>query len=145
VLSGWARSRLSVQVGVWLRQRLMLGVLRSRPSPGEGAGRLLARVLESEALQSQALAAVFASASGGLELTLAAVLLASTAGGGLSVVALLAWIVLIGVLLRRRHRAYLAWTAIRVALTQDLVERVVGHRTRKVQESRQVQFREDDQ
>jgi len=144
LLSSWARARLSVQVGVWLRQRLMLGVLRSRPSAEEGAGRLLARVIESEALQSQALAGAFSTITAAFELVMALVLLLSSSGGALSATSLLMSLGLIILLLHRRHRAQERWTALRLSLTHDLVERVVGHRTQKVQDSRNTRLREDD-
>lgn len=135
LFSSWARARLSVQIGVWLRQRLMLGVLRSRPSPGEGSGRLLARVLESEALQSQALAGAFSTVTAGFEVVVALALLLTSSGGALSGVGLLGWLGVLMLLLRRRHQAHEAWTRQRLSLTHDLVERVVGHRTRKIQAS----------
>jgi ATP-binding cassette subfamily B protein len=139
LLATWAQGRLSIGVGSLLKQRLLHGVMRLEPDEirHQGAGQFLGRVIESEAVESMALSAGFQGLIAFLEIVLAVSVLALGAGGALHVVLLLVWVAVTGSLgwryfLRRRR-----WTEARVAMTNDLVERMVGHRTRIAQELRE--------
>ncbi|MFN7147520.1 MAG: ABC transporter ATP-binding protein, partial [Myxococcota bacterium] len=130
-----AEGRLALDVGALLKQRLLVGALRLRPEEvrHQGMGQLLGRVLESEAVESAATGGAFFAGFALLELVLAAVVLALGAGGVGHAVLLGAWIV--GTLLAawgyaRRRRG---WSDVRLALTDDLVAAIVGHRTRLAQ------------
>lgn len=131
----WARVRLAVGVGVLLKKRLLLGALRIDPDVmrSRGVGALMGQVFESDALEAMALGTAFGAVMAVLELGLAAGVLAAGAGGVAHVGALGVFAVLVvgvGVVhYRRQARA----TVSRLALTEDLVERMVGQRTRLVQ------------
>jgi ATP-binding cassette subfamily B protein len=94
-------------------------------------------VLESDVVAALALTGGFLGLTAVLELGLAAVVLGAGAGSGLHVVLLLGTVLgtglLAGVYVRRRRQ----WTEERLGLTDDLVERMVGHRTRLAQQVRQ--------
>src|SRR5439155_27323638 len=100
-----------------------------------GAGQLLGRVLEADVVASLALTGGFLGLTALLELVLAAGVLGAGAGGGLPFL-LLGTVLAAGLLavayVRRRRR----WTEERLGLTDDLVERMVGHRTRLAQQAR---------
>jgi ATP-binding cassette subfamily B protein len=69
-----------------------------------------------------------------VELVGAAVVLAFGAGGVMRAVLLMAWIAVVAALAWRYAHALSAWTQSRLRMTHDLVERMVGHRTRLQQE-----------
>ena len=68
LLSSWMAGRLAVDVGQVLRDRLLHGVLGldTEPLRAEGIGRLLGRVIETEALESLALGGGLVAAAGAL-------------------------------------------------------------------------------
>ncbi|HMA09502.1 MAG TPA: ABC transporter ATP-binding protein, partial [Ramlibacter sp.] len=119
-----------------LKSRMLAGALRSdiESVRRQGAGELLGRVLESQALESLALNGGFGVLVALLELLFAATILMTGAGGALHVALLLAWIALTLILSWRYFQRMRTWTLERLRMTHDLVERMVGHRTRLAQE-----------
>lgn len=142
-----AQGLLALQAGARLKQRLLAGVLRLEPDEvrHQGMGQLLGRVVESEAIESLALRGGFLGAVAVVELAVAAFVLALGAGGGAHVLLLLAWSSLAALLAWRTYRRRVAWTETRLAMTHDLVEQMVGHRTRLVQEVRGQRHRAEDE
>jgi len=133
----WTQGRLAIVAGSLLKQRLLAGALRLQPEEirSEGAGQLLGRVIEAEAVGSLAIGGGFMALLAVLELVLAAGVLAFASP--LVAVLLLVWVAFTGglaaIYLRRRS----AWVDRRVGLTHDLIERMVGHRTRLAQQPRE--------
>lgn len=132
----WTGGCLAIEAGTLLRQRLLAGGLRLDPEVirREGVGQLLGRVIESEAVEQLA-------ASGGLpallalvELAAAFVVLALGAGGALQAVLLAGWIAIGAALAARLVRARARWTDRRLDLAHEMVEKMVGHRTRLAQQ-----------
>jgi ATP-binding cassette subfamily B protein len=105
---------------------------------------LLGRVLESQALESLALNGGFGVLVGLLELLFAGSILAAGAGGGLHVLLLVGWVALSLALSWRFYRRLRTWTLERLRMTHDLVERMVGHRTRLAQEQPQRRDHDED-
>jgi ABC-type multidrug transport system fused ATPase/permease subunit len=95
---------------------------------------MLGRVIESEALESLALNSGVVGLVSVIELVMAAAVIALGAGGVAHMLLLLLWTALTLILAWRYFRASRDWTAGRLWMTQDLVERMVGHRTRLAQE-----------
>jgi ATP-binding cassette, subfamily B, bacterial len=128
---------IAVGVGALLKRRLLDGALRLAPEETRtfGVGQLLGRTIESESIEVLALAGGFASVSALLQLIVAGVVIGGTNGGGVQVAQLIAWTLLIlavaWLVLGRRA----AWVDRRLDLTHDLVETMVGYRTRLAQES----------
>ncbi len=147
MLGAWTAGRLSLEGGALLKGRLLAGALLLEPDEirHEGAGRLLSRELESEAMESLAAGGGMQTALAAIELALAAAVLAVGAVG--------AWhLALLGVTLagaayvgRRYWTLRGEWTAQRLGLTHELSERMQGHRTRLVQESLEGWHRGEDQ
>lgn len=133
----WAQQRLALDGTLLLRQRLLYGALRIDPESVRhgGVGYFLDRVLAVESLEALVL-------SGGLNTLLALVQLLSAGvvlylgvGGGLHV-ALLGAFVLYALLAGWfYYRRFQTWDDAHRDLTTDLVERMVGHRTRLMQEA----------
>ena len=147
LLSLAAGGRLSLEFSSSLRRRLLAGTLRLDPDRVrvEGTGGLLGRVLEAETLEQLALGGGLQSVLSVVEIVLAGSVLASAGSQWGGAALLLAFVILAlwltGVNVDRRS----AWTDARLGLTNDLVERMVGHRTTLAQESQAQAAAETDQ
>ena len=139
VATTWLQGRIAISAGGLLKERLLFGALRLEPDEikHQGAGQLLGRVLEAEAMEALALSGGFLALVAGIELVLAAVVLGAGAGGPWQVTPLVAWVALALVLGARYVVASRVWADERLWMTHDLVERMVGHRTRLAQETRE--------
>jgi ATP-binding cassette subfamily B protein len=135
-LSIWWQGVLGVRAGAVLKRRLLDGSLRLRADEvrHQGAGRFLGTVIESEAMESLALAGGIAAALGAVELVLAFAVLAGGAGGWPQALSLAAWLGVVAALVARYRRLRGAWTEARLEMTHGLVERMVGYRTRLAQQ-----------
>ncbi|MBW3669282.1 MAG: ATP-binding cassette domain-containing protein [Actinobacteria bacterium] len=126
---------VAVDVGRRLKQRLLDGVLGLEPDAVRhaGVGSFLGTTLEAEAVETLALSGGHLAVLGVVECVAASVAVAAGARPG-PVLALLASTIAVVVALaalevvRRR-----AWSRRRLAMTHELVERMVGHRTRLAQ------------
>jgi ATP-binding cassette subfamily B protein len=148
LIGGWLQGMLATDAGVLTKQRLLANALRMNTSEirEQGAGRLLSRVIESEALESVTLSGGFAALTAVVELSLAMWVLAHGAGGTLHVWLLVAWLAVASLFGWRYYHRLRRWTRTRLDLTHDLVERMVGHRTRMVQKTvAQIHEDEDEQ
>ena len=136
VAATWLQGTIAIAGGAILKQRLLLGALRMEPDEigQEGAGHLLGRVMESEAVESLALSGGFLALVSLIELLFAAIILGAGAGGPIGVTTLVIWTALVVWLAWRYATGNRPWAAERLRLTHDLVERMIGHRTRAVQE-----------
>ena len=132
-----AQGRFAIGAGSLLKQRLLYGALRLEPEEvrHEGAGQMLGRVIESNAVESLALSGGFLGVVAAIELLAAVVVLGLGAAGGLHVLLLLGWGALAAGVGWRHFRQRRSWTGARLEMTNDLIERMVGHRTRLAQES----------
>lgn len=139
LLVTWLQGAIAVGTGALLKRRLLAGALRLEPEEirHQGAGQLLGRVMESETLESLALSGGFLGLVAGIELVVAAAILVLGAGGWLQALLLVAWSALALFLGRSYLRDRDRWTESRLEMTHDLVERMVGHRTRLAQEGRE--------
>ncbi len=146
MVSVWSRAKLAVGTGALLKRRLLAGALKLRPEEirHQGAGQLLGRVIESEAVETLALNGGFLAVAGLIETLLSAGVVAAGAGGALHVLLLAAWLLVTGELARRFFRRRKTWTRHRLDMTDALVEGLVGHRTRLVQENRELWHQEED-
>ena len=136
MLSMLGAGRVALDVGSLLKRRLLAGALRLRPEEirHQGAGRLLGCVIESEAVESLAI-------NGGLMGVIALVEVAGSAWvlwNGCRPAQFLAlwfgWLALLALAVAWHLRRRREWAWSRLALTHDLVEQMVGHRTRIAQE-----------
>jgi ATP-binding cassette subfamily B protein len=136
LFGGWLNSTFALEAGRLLKARLLSGALRIDPDEvaRQGVGHLLGRVIESQALEALILNGGMTALIGMLELAFAAWLLAIGAGGAWQVASLLTTVCATGWLGWRYFKRLRAWTLMRLDMTHDLIERMVGHRTRLAQE-----------
>ncbi len=146
MLSTWLQGLVAIRLGGLLKQRLLAGALNQDPddSRTQGIGQLLGRVLEADTLETLALNGGFLGLVALIELAFAIVVLSSGAGGWPHALLLGSWLLAIAGLswcyVRRRQ----GWTLARRSMTHDLVERMVGHRTRLAQERRETWHQSED-
>lgn len=131
LVASWAAGRLAIDTGRVLRERLLHGLLAldTESTRAEGIGQLLGRVVETEALESLALGGGLTAAAGVFELGTGAVILALGIAAGWQLPLLAAWLAIAALLAAGVERRLARWTGARIALTHDLVERMVGQRT----------------
>ena len=136
VWEDWLLARITTRGGAVLRRRLFAGSLRLQPDEirHQGIGQFLGRVIDAEAFESFVL-------SGGriglivlAELAVALPILAVGAGGWMHALLLPVWVALTLWVWNRYLRERQGWTGARLGMTHDLVEQMVGHRTRLAQE-----------
>jgi ATP-binding cassette, subfamily B, bacterial len=132
----WLQGTLVLGIGGILKLQLLAGALKLDPDETrhQGIGQHLGRVLESESVEALALSGGFYALAGGFDLVLAVLVLLAIGRGGQIALLLLA-IGILWALGRMYYRRRQQWTATRLEMTHDLVEQMVGHRTRLVQES----------
>ncbi len=144
---GWLQGILSIDLGALVKQRLLAGALKMKIDEvrQQGVGQLLGRVMESQAIDALALNGGFAVLVAVIELSLAAWVLSLGAGGALHVVLLLLWLAITVAVCWRYYQRLRQWTYTRLELTHDLVERMVGHRTRLAQQAPEHRHDDEDQ
>jgi ATP-binding cassette subfamily B protein len=127
----WGAGRLAVHVGGLTRERLLGGILRLSADSvrARGIGSLFGVVLDADALDALArtggptlLADVAQCACGVFILALGAAPVSHA-------ILLALWLGLAALLVRGLYRRVLDWADARLALTEDLVETMVGYRT----------------
>jgi ATP-binding cassette subfamily B protein len=139
--------RLATFGGVLLKQRLLAAVLRS---PTEalregGVGRFLGQILETETLEWFVASGGLTLALGLVDLLFGAALLGLTPSRSVELPLLLLFGGLSLLLYRSYHRRRQRWTLERLALSEQLIESMVGHRTRLVQEPATHLYLREDQ
>ena len=135
--STWSGGLVAIRVGALLKQVLLAGALRLNHDDirHQGAGELLGRVIESDAIESLALNGGMLALAAVLELLGSAVVLSFGVAAISHVCLLLAWSMVTFIAAWRYFNRRSEWTTIRLQMTHGLVERLVGHRTRLAQES----------
>jgi ATP-binding cassette subfamily B protein len=135
LLATWSQGLVTTSAGAWLRRRLLRGALRvpREDLRRKGAGQLFGMAIETGAIESLALSGGVAALFSIAELTLAILVLWS--GGGLLPGLLLGLFVAavlgLGIQYLGHRRT---WTRERLAMTHQLLEAMVGHRTRLAQQ-----------
>lgn len=137
LLITWTQSQFAYGAGAIFKQRLLYGALKLGPDDirHQGMGQFLGRIMESEAVELLAL-------NGGLTVLVALVQLATASwvlmqgGNGWPLIGLLwLWLAIIAGYSWYYYRHSQTWTDSYRRMTNDLVERMVGHRTRLAQET----------
>lgn len=147
LLGGWINATLALDTGRILKQRLMAGALRIGLDKmrHQGAGQLLSRVMESQALDALALNGGLSVLVALVELAASAWVLAIGAGGMLHLGSLCVWLIVTCALGWSYVRRMQSWTFMRLDITHGLIERMVGHRTLLAQEWPNRRDAQDDQ
>lgn len=137
--ASWLLGEHAVRVGLSFKRRLFDGALRFSvdTTRRDGVGGLLGRVNEATAVESLFVAGGLTALSVAADWVVALVLLAHTGFPLASVVLfLLLTLVMLALatdLMQKQQR----WMLARIRMTRDFVERMIGYRTRVVQEPRE--------
>ncbi len=137
LMGTWLQGLFAIDFGGLLKQRLLAGALHMNLDEvrQKGVGQLLGHVIESQALESLALNGGFSVLLAAIELSLAAWVLAWGAGGLWHVLSLVLWIGGTLSVCWFYYQRLQHWTQARIDLTHELIEQMVGHRTRLAQEA----------
>ena len=146
VWTTWKQGELALALARLLKERLLAGALRVDPEEvrHQGAGELLGRVLESDAVESLAIGGGLQAGLAIIELVLAAGVLWMGAGGAAHVFALFMVVLAATSISAAYYRRRVDWSLARLEMTNQLVERVAGHRTRMAQEDPKEWHQEED-
>jgi ATP-binding cassette, subfamily B, bacterial len=141
VLTTWLQGLLAIGLGGLIKRRLLAGAMRLGPEEmrRHGIGSFVGQALEAEAVETLALSGAVAGLLAIIELAVSALLL-----GRVSIV-LFAWCGITLVIAWRFLSRYQRWTDTRMEMTHDLVESMVGHRTRLAQQPRENWHDSEDQ
>jgi ATP-binding cassette, subfamily B, bacterial len=136
-LNTWLQGRIAIRAGGLLKERLLAGALRLYPeeTKHQGVGQFFGRVVESDALENLALSGGLTSLVTCIDLLVAAVVTVLGAGGWPHLMLFAAWIGLTLWAAQSYLQAIRRWTAGRLTMTADLIESMVGYRTRLAQEA----------
>lgn len=142
----WSLGVLTTRVGALLKRRLLAGALKLDPEEtrNQGVGQFLGRVIDAEAVETLVLSGGHLGVIAILQLLLAIPILALGAGGIWLAPLLLVWAALAAWLGRHYYKQRRRWTRSRLAVTHDLVENLVGHRTRLAQQRPEVWHEAED-
>ncbi|MCA9693807.1 MAG: ABC transporter ATP-binding protein [Myxococcales bacterium] len=132
--------------GSILKRRLLVGAmaLRGDLTRREGAGSLLGRVIETSSVESLGLHGSLQTLFAAVELLFAIPFLATGPAPALHLGGLALWVLVALFVVRRAGLRLRVWTERRAALTDHMVESMVGHRTRLAQESPERWHERDD-
>lgn len=136
LLSSAAGGFLALEFNASLRRHLLKGTLQLDPDElrSLGTGGFIGRAFEVDALQQLALAGGLQSLLSVVEIVSAFVILGPIAGQWLLALLLLLVVTVVLAQATGYFRSCSRWTAERISLTGQLVERLVGHRTTLAQE-----------
>jgi ATP-binding cassette subfamily B protein len=142
----WSLGVLTTRVGALLKRRLLAGVLRLEPEETrhQGVGQFLGRVIDAEAVETLVLSGGHLGVIAVLQLLLGIPILALGAGGAWLAPLLVLWATLAVWRGRRYYKERRRWTHNRLGVTHDLVESLVGHRTRLAQQSPELWHETED-
>ena len=146
LLEVWWQGLFSLQVGGLLKQQLLGGILKLTPDEVrlDGAGRHFGRVMESEVVEQLALGGGLLAVLSLLDLVIAGFILSQGAGAYLQVTCLVLWTVVAAFLTVRHYKAQRKWSIERIEVTNELLERMIGHRTRLAQLPREQWHQAED-
>ena len=141
------QAELSMNSGTIFKARLIHGTLKLDPDEirHQGMGQFLSRVMESEAVEMLALSGGFMALLSFIELGIAVFILNKGAGGALQALSLVIWVGITLIVLWRYFQTSRAWTTAYRGMTDELVENMVGHRTRLAQQDQRYWHASEDQ
>lgn len=135
LLVTWLHGMIAIAGGCLIQKRLLYGALRLHPDEvrHQGVGHHMGRVFESEAVESLAINGGLLGLTALVELSLSAWVLSQGAARELHVLLLLGWIFMLSWFGYRHYRQFQQWSTCRREMTHDLIETMVGYRTRLAQ------------
>ncbi len=147
VLVSNAQNNLTIGMGLLFKKRLLAGSLGLDPEEirHQGTGQFLGRLMEAEAVEWLAISGGFAALISVIQLIVAGIVLTLGTTGSFHLMLLLLWIIITLLFTWRYYNNSKKWIKIYREMSNDLVERMVGHRTRLAQENVKHWHDEEDQ
>ncbi len=144
--ASWMQNRFAESLGVIFKQRLLFSALKMNPDDIRhlGTGQLLERVMEAESVEMLALGGGLTAIISIFQLGVAAWVLSQGAGGLLSMAVLALWLTAMLIAGWINYNSGKQWTDTYRSMTNGLVEKMVGHRTRLAQEDPDHRHDEED-
>ncbi len=130
------QGEFSLGAGSVFKERLLYGITQLNPDEIRhlGMGQFLGRIMESEAVEMLAFGGGFSALLAVIEIGLAFYVLSHAAMGSFLIALLTLWVLVTLGLLWRGFQINREWAQVYREMTNELVENMVGHRTRLVQE-----------
>jgi ATP-binding cassette subfamily B protein len=133
-----AQGALALRLAVLSKRQMLQGCLalpidHVRTS---GMGTMLALISEADAIEGLAIGVGFTMLSSVINVASAGTLLLRSNSSGLLLPLLVLWVGMMALGLRTFYQRRSAWTDHRLRLTDDLIAKMVGHRTRLAQQTR---------
>ncbi len=146
LLTVHAQGQLATGLSSVFKARLLYGALKLQPDEirHQGIGQFLGRVLETDAIELLALGGGLTAILSLTQLLIAVGVLATGSGGWIHALLLILWVLVTLLLGWYYWRTNRAWVTAYRGMTNDLVERMVGHRTRLAQEDAATWHVEED-
>lgn len=144
----WAQGIFAVEAGGIFKQRLVSGILHLKQDDISirGAGGYLGRVIESEAIESASIDGGIMTILAVFDLILAVLIMTLGTYGRIPATLFVVWILLTVLLGLRSYASTRQWVISGRDMVNHLVERMVAHRTRLVQQNRDhLHHREDEE
>ncbi|MBI4322229.1 MAG: ABC transporter ATP-binding protein [Chloroflexi bacterium] len=147
ILASTCQAKLAIGGASIVKQRLLYGALRLAPDSVRhlGLGQFIARINQSEVFESMGLGTGLTSIVSAVQLISASALLAMGIGGWPHAALLLLWTALVAIVGFGYYRSSEALQDFYNTMSNSLVERMVGHRTRLAQEDHRRWHAEEDQ
>jgi ATP-binding cassette subfamily B protein len=147
MLSAWCQGEITVRGGALLKQRLLAGCLRlpSEQVRQHGVGKMLGTAIEAEMIEVLALSGGLMSLVAMTELLILMGALILQPENALLALLLAIWFAGAVLFARLYWIQYQQWTALRLQMTHQNIEHMVGHRTRLIQENVTQWHTEEDQ
>ncbi|RLE24962.1 MAG: ABC transporter ATP-binding protein [Acidobacteria bacterium] len=132
----YVQGRVVIGTSALLKRRLLAGVMNLdlEGLKLEGAGMLLGRVIETDTIEAQALSGANVALLAVIEVAVTFWVLLQGAGGMWHANLFGLWLCVATAIFWRHVVAIDRWVTLRLKLTHDHTERMIGHRTRLVQE-----------
>jgi ATP-binding cassette, subfamily B, bacterial len=136
IFTFWTQGKVVLGVGALLKRRLLSGTLRIEQDAlrREGAGQLIGRTLDASTVEALALSGGLFAVLACIELLIMAAILGAGPGGAVQAFAFLGWAAITLAIAWQSIGKTQRWTHARRDITSDLVEQMVGHRTRLAQQ-----------
>ena len=147
VSAGWSQGTLMLGVSGLYKKKMLHGASRLEPEQIRrlGSGQLLGRVMETQALDALAFSTSVNIVMAIVDLMLVLGLFLLIPGTALLMALYLLWVGFVALRGWRLYRRIREWARTRIAMTHNIVEGLLGHRTRTVQEDAQHWHNREDQ
>jgi ATP-binding cassette subfamily B protein len=129
----WLQGHVLLDLHLWYRRRTMQGATKVTPalSRSLGSGQLLGRAFEAEALDTLAVTAAISGVTALVDVLFCLALFLSVSDA--LAIAFVAWLLLVAAFGAGLYRLQRDWTLQRIAMSEDIVEGLLGRRTRLAQ------------